>query len=204
MSLRVDDHNDRGPYILAPKGYFPAKCTGVKYLGEFETEWKGVKKLQKKILVSFLLEGVAQQSGEAYVIAQRYTLADGDESKLRKHVTSWKNPKMTKAEFAAFDLETLVGQRCQLFIEHKVSKDGKTFANVASIDEAPVINFAALSQKISQCWTHEGLNSIKGEAYTARKQGFISPDELKQLAEKSQARRTEIDSPTQEEELPGF
>jgi hypothetical protein len=204
MSLTVDQHNERGPYILAPKGYFPAKCTGVKYLGEFETEWNGIKKIQKKILMSWVLEGVAQESGEPYLIAQRYTLADGDEAKLRNHVTSWKNPKMTQAEFAAFDLESLVGQRCQIFIEHKIAKDGKTFANVVSIGEAPQVNFQSLSKKLEACWTHAGIDVIKGEAVSARQQQIITSVELNQLAAMSKARRTEIDNPAPTEDIPQF
>lgn len=200
--LRVGDHDQRPEYVLAPKGYHPAVCTEIEDLGIQETSYKGEKKKQHKVKFVWVIEGQFRDDGEPLSISQRYTLSAYENAKLLKHICGWVG-SMTEEQFKLFDLETLQGKRCQLFIEHN-TKDGKTFANVVSIGEAPLINFATLSQKIAACWTHPGLDALKGEAYSARKQGSISPDELKQLAAASQARRTEIDTAAAGDDTPSF
>lgn len=193
MAFTVGEHDNRGPYVLAPKGYFPAKCTSFKYLGEMEVEWKGEKKKQKKITFTWELSGPVMDDGRPYSITQRYTVSAGDNAKLRQHITSWLDkPSMTEEEFKKVDLESLVGSCCQLLIEHRVS-EGKTFANVTSIGAAPLVNFATLSQRIEQCWTHPGLDQLKNDCMSAFNQGQITQDELNQLAALSRAKRPKID-----------
>lgn len=201
MSLTVGQHEPaRGPYILAPKGYFPATLVDIRDLGEVETEYKGQKKKQFKVLLRWELEGPVLEDGRPVSISQRYTLSAYENSKLRQHVSSWQNKNFSEEEFKSFDLETLLNQRCQLFIEHR-AKDGKTFANVVSIGEAPQIDFAYFAAKIEAAWTHPALDAIKTEALAAKQKNLISPVELKALAEKSQARRADIDKPVQLEEV---
>ncbi len=201
--LRVGDHEQRPEYVLAPKGYHPAICTEIKDLGLVESSFKGEKKIQHKVRFTWVLEGTTRSDGGELAISQRYTLSAYENAKLRKHVCGWTGKSMTEEEFKRFDLETLLKTRCQLFIEHNTT-DGKTFANVVSIGEAPVMNYASLAKKIEGCWTHNGLDTIKQEAISAKRQGFITTEEITALAQLSQARRVEINNPKQEEGLPSF
>ncbi len=66
------------------------------------------------------------------VISKKYTLSLHRKAELRKDLEAWRGKSFTDEELKGFNLQNLLGVNCMLQVLHK-TKDGKTFANIASI-----------------------------------------------------------------------
>lgn len=69
-------------------------------------------------------------------ISSIYTLSLSEKSNLRPMLQSWRGKPFTEEELDGFDVRKVVGANCLLNIIHEV-KDGKTYANVASVNPLP-------------------------------------------------------------------
>ena len=60
-----------------------------------------------------------------------------EESNLGKNLISWRGKPFSKEEREQFDLSKLLGVPCMISVVHNEGKNGKTYANVASIMGIP-------------------------------------------------------------------
>lgn len=123
------------PRKLLPAGSHVARCVWVIDLGTQETNWQGVKDFKHQITLGFeVCEERIEIDGKdlPMFISSTYTLSLYKESKLAKHLSSWRGQPFTDEEAKAFQVANLLGVPCMLSIEH-TEKDGKTYANVSTI-----------------------------------------------------------------------
>lgn len=126
-----------------PAGVFIARCYRIIDLGTQRGEWKGKEKWSRKIVFSWELFGeeddgtpLVAEDGFPLVVSKRYTLSLGENSNLRADLKSWRGRDFTLDELNGFDVKNVLGAYCMLNITHD-EKDGKTYANVASISPLP-------------------------------------------------------------------
>lgn len=124
-----------GDYTPAPAGVHQAVCCDVVDLGIIETEWQGQKKRAHKVRVVWQIDA-AMSDGRPYTVSSRYTLSLHEKARLRADLQSWRGRAFTEAELQKFDLEMLIGAGCLLNVMHE-ARNGKTYANVASIMPLP-------------------------------------------------------------------
>lgn len=70
------------------------------------------------------------------VISATYTVSLNEKGKLRPMLESWRGRPFTQDELNAFDVSNVVGANCYLNITH-TTKNGKTYANIASVNPLP-------------------------------------------------------------------
>lgn len=123
-----------------PSGTHVAVCYRVIDLGTQVVDWQGQSKQQHKVMLSWELPDElmpdGEKAGEPFTIHQRYTLSSSEKATLRKHLEAWRGKKFTEEEIGKFKIESLIGVPCFLGIIHN-EKDGKTYANIASISKLP-------------------------------------------------------------------
>ncbi|HBD96393.1 MAG TPA: hypothetical protein DC057_19640 [Spirochaetia bacterium] len=111
-------------------------------LGTQEMEFKGVKKLLKKANLTWELptemEVFNEEKGEQpFSISNDYTLSMFEGANLRRDLEGWRGKGFSEEEATHFDITKLVGVACLLNVIHKPAKNGKTYANIASISTLP-------------------------------------------------------------------
>lgn len=126
-------------FIPAPEGLHFAVCVDVVDLGGVKTSWKGQESIKDMLRIVWQTEDKipsGEKAGQPYMINRRYTSSSHKKATLRIHCESWRGKAFTDEEFAAFDLEKLIGACCQIQITHNTS-DGTTYANIQAIVPAP-------------------------------------------------------------------
>lgn len=137
MSLTVSE-SAGGNFLPCPPGTFIARCSRIIDLGTQQTEWQGEKKQAPKVLITFeiLDEDTRREDGGAFTISKRYTASLHEKAGLRKDLASWRGRDFTPEELKGFSLANVLGKPCMVSVVH-VTKEGKTFANLASIMKPP-------------------------------------------------------------------
>lgn len=126
MSLVITENQK--DYPIPEEGLFNAVCVDAVALGTIETPW-GPK---EKVSLIFELDAT-DENGDRYVVGKRYTQSLNEKANLRKDLERWRNKKFTPQELkGGFDLETLIGVSCIVFISHNET-DKRTYANIDSI-----------------------------------------------------------------------
>lgn len=136
MSLTLSAANET-EYKPVPAGTYHATCIRIIDLGTQKNEFQGEVKFQPKILVQWEINdgGDSQlqtQDGHPLLMSKRYTASLNSKSQLAADLKAWRGRDFTPEEMAAFDLRHILGKTCLLGISH-VEKNGKTYANIASI-----------------------------------------------------------------------
>lgn len=129
---------DKGSdFTPAPAGSHLARCISVISLGTQPSE---IYDDTFKVMLAWELpnETIAV-NGESkpMVISKDYTLSLNKKAKLREHLEAWRGKAFTAEELQGFAVEKVLGQPCLLNIVHKVSGNGKTYANVAGVSGVP-------------------------------------------------------------------
>lgn len=75
----------------------------------------------------------ADDTGRRFVVRRRYTVSLNEKAALRRDLETWRGRKFTKDELRGFDVEQVLGKPCQVQIAHKLSEQGRTFANVTAV-----------------------------------------------------------------------
>lgn len=117
-------------YEPPPEGLGQAVCVDVEDLGFQENHFGG--KDQHKVRIHWMLEELNAE-GRPYFISQMYTNSLHEKAKLRQHLQSWRGRSFTSEELKGFDLENLIGVNCQIQVVHRITNEGRTFANVSAI-----------------------------------------------------------------------
>lgn len=122
-------------YPPAPAGPHAAVCVDVVDMGVLAVKWGGQEKQQHKIRLVWQIDE-DRDDGKPHLVSRRYTLSLHEKAGLRKDLESWRGRPFTDDELEGFDVEALLGVPVLLNITH-TSKDGNTYANVASLMKLP-------------------------------------------------------------------
>jgi hypothetical protein len=115
-----------------PEGRHPAICVDVVPIGEEETEWKGVKKMQPKVVVVFQAfpeTGEKTKEGLPFQAENKFTASLAPEAILRLKLEKWRGRAFTAEEMTGFNLMKLRGVPAWISIIHNGN-----FANIVDIE----------------------------------------------------------------------
>ena len=122
-------------YAPAPSGTFAAVCVDVVDMGLVKVSWGGKEKSQHKITIVWQIDE-ERDDGKPHAVRKRYTLSLHEKAQLRKDLEAWRGRPFTDEELQGFDVETVLGVGAMIGIVHS-TKDGNTYANVASVSKMP-------------------------------------------------------------------
>ena len=129
------------PFEKAPAGIHVAIAIRIVDVGTRQTEWKGQKKEQHQIMVTWELPNARMTEGETagkpFIVSKFYTLSMYDNSRLRKDIDAWRGVKLTDKQADEFNITKLLKVPCMLQIIHETAKDGKEYANINAIMGLP-------------------------------------------------------------------
>lgn len=125
MPLVIKGSQDFEP---APPGLHHAVCVDVVNLGYQETKFG--KKKQLKIVWQLKAR---DQKGKRFQVRRTYTQSLNDKSNLRHDLETWRGRPFSRAELVEFDIEKLLGANCQMQVIHRISAQGRTYANPQAI-----------------------------------------------------------------------
>ena len=119
------------------------RCYRVIDLGTQMSEFQGKKRKARKVMIGFELFGeddegtpLLLEDGRPMSISKRYTLSLSEKAILRADLESWRGRAFTDDELAGFDLKHLLGVYALVNVKHD-TRDGKTYANIASLSPLP-------------------------------------------------------------------
>jgi hypothetical protein len=124
-----------GSFTPAPAGTHCAVCCDVIDIGVVEVTFQNKTRKQHKVAICWQI-AEDMDDGKPFLVRRRYTLSLHEKSSLRRDLESWRGRAFTHTELEAFDVENLLSAGCLLNIIHE-SRNGSTFANVASIMKLP-------------------------------------------------------------------
>lgn len=136
-SVVVQVNGGDGQFEPHPEGTFLARCVDVIDLGEKVEQFEmNPKKLVPKIALVFVTGEFREFNGkpELHTLTKEFTASFGDRANLRKFAESWRGKSYKDSELTnGVDFGKMAGAYAQISVEHKVSRQGRTFANIASI-----------------------------------------------------------------------
>ena len=116
-------------FTPAPEGLHVACCCDVVDLGIADHGF-GEKPY---VELRWMLEDENPETGQRFIVRRRYTNSLSEKASLRKDLETWRGRKLNREELDRFDLEVLIGKPCQIQIAHRLTDQGKTFANVTAV-----------------------------------------------------------------------
>ena len=133
MALVVS--SEKKQWDLPKDGEQEAICVDVIDAGEQDTPWGSKRK------VRFVWElAEYRKDGKPFLLNQYYTLSLHEKAQLRKDLKKWRGADLSRQEIKGFDLESMIGERCRVVIEHRES-GGIVYANLSSIlpSRSPIV-----------------------------------------------------------------
>lgn len=129
-----DDKN----FAPVPEGNHIAVCYRVIDLGTQRGEYQGKENHRRKLLISWEIPDEKMEDGRPFTIGQRFTWSMSDKAALREILESWRGKAFTEVDFGpqGFDIMNVIGVGCMLNVVH-AHKNGKTYANIASVAKLP-------------------------------------------------------------------
>ena len=157
MSFIVENTAPAGDFKAVPAGLHLARCYRIIDLGTQRSEYEGVEKHQRKIMLGWELHGkddegneLVTDRGDPLAIFKNYTLSWNDKANLRIDLQNWRNKPFTEAEMRRFDIQTILGAWCMLTVIQRPGKTGKLYANVKAVSPVPsVIKSAGLPPAVN-------------------------------------------------------
>ena len=157
MSFIVENTSTGGDFKPVPAGLHLARCYRIIDLGTQRSEYEGVEKHQRKIMLGWELHGkddegdeLVTDRGDPLAIFKNYTLSWNDKANLRIDLQNWRNKPFTEEEMRRFDIQTILGAWCMLTVIQRPGKNGKLYANVKAVSPVPsVIKSAGLPPAIN-------------------------------------------------------
>ena len=146
MSFIVEASGGGREFKTVPAGTHLARLYRIVDLGTQTSQFDGGEvKMQRKVMFGWEIHGeddngapLLTEEGKPMAVFKNYTLSWNEAATLRKDLQGWRGQPWTDKEAARFDLKNVLGQWCMLNIIHRPgNKDGKIFANVASISPVP-------------------------------------------------------------------
>lgn len=138
MGLVGTNKGGGGDYIHHPSGAFPARLIDVIDLGRLKSVYNGKEKIQPKMEWRFWAGQTATKDGREIplYVTQRLTVSTNEKAKARLLVEAVRGKKLTKAEEAAFDYESLLGGAFFINVVHNEVGE-RTYANLSSMMPVP-------------------------------------------------------------------
>lgn len=118
-----------GDFTPAPQGLHNAVCCDVEDLGFEQSQYGQRHRLQ----IVWQLEALNPNTGKRFEVRRKYGATLNPKSDLYRDLSVWRGKPLTTEEAAKFDIEKLLGIPCQLQVMHKISDNGKTYANVQAV-----------------------------------------------------------------------
>jgi hypothetical protein len=126
-----------------PEGTHMALCYRIIDLGTQRWEYQGEQQIGRKVLIGWELHGndyedkpLTTDDGRPLAMSKQFTLSLGKKAALRSVLESWRSKSFTDQELAGFDISQVLGVPCMLTVKHE-TKNGKTYANVATVSKFP-------------------------------------------------------------------
>jgi hypothetical protein len=138
MAIIANSNGGGKDFQPVEAGTYTARCYSMIHIGTVIEEYNGEKKEANKVRLTFELptemKVFKEENGEQpQVIGKDFTLSMHEKAGLRKFLSSWRGKAFTDDEAKSFDITKLLGVACTLGITHKVSKTGKTYAEISSV-----------------------------------------------------------------------
>ncbi len=157
MSFIVENTAPAGDFKAVPAGLHLARCYRIIDLGTQRSEYEGVEKHQRKIMLGWELHGkddegneLVTERGDPLAIFKNYTLSWNDKANLRIDLQNWRNKPFTETEMRRFDIQSILGAWCMLTVIQRPGKTGKMYSNVKGVAPVPsVIKSAGLPPAIN-------------------------------------------------------
>lgn len=139
MSDTVYATGSESKYRTHPEGQFIGQCVDVIDMGEKVEEYAGKEpSIFHKCVIVFRTDERNEDTGEHIDVAREFTVSMGDKANLRKFLEQWRGKPYNAAEVKEkVPLHKLTGQWSLLTIAHKVSKGGRTYANITAAVGVP-------------------------------------------------------------------
>ena len=134
MGRYASDTGGGSDFKPAPAGTHMARCVRLIDLGTHHGEWQGKPTVRNQVYIGWELPDELDSFGDKmqpYTVGRFFTNSLSEKSNLRPLLEAWRGKAFTVEELMKFDLESIVGQPCQLTIVHE-TKEGKTKAKVMS------------------------------------------------------------------------
>lgn len=138
----IAEKPEGGNFIQVEPGTYVARCYSMIQIGTVEIEYKGEKKKQHKVSITWELPTETaifheEKGPEPFVVSKKYTLSLHEKSNLRKDLESWRGKGYTEEEAKHFDITKLLGQPCLLSVIHSPRPDDptKTYTAISSISK---------------------------------------------------------------------
>jgi hypothetical protein len=139
MSI-IAEKPEGGNFIQVEPGTYVARCYSMIEIGTIEVEFKGEKKKQHKVSITWELPTETavfneDKGPEPFVVSKKYTLSMHEKSNLRKDLESWRGKGYTDKEAERVDITKLIGQPCLLSVIQSPRPDdpSKTYTAISSI-----------------------------------------------------------------------
>ena len=134
--MLIKSNSEGSDFEITPAGLYPGVCYGVVDCGTHEEVWQGEPHDRHIMFILFELPTLTidiQGETKPRAISQKYTKSMHPKAALRKMLENWRGKPFAEHEARqGFDIETIIGQNCQINIIHNESGD-KTYANIGSI-----------------------------------------------------------------------
>ena len=111
----------------ATAGIHQATCVGIADMGMQESEWQGVKKVQRKLQLCFALNDQEHEGEAITILSSRFTASLHEKSALTKFLSTWGQTKVAK-------IGDLVGKQAMLIVG---VDEEKGYVDIAGIS-API------------------------------------------------------------------
>lgn len=144
MSLVAKDSGGGGSFTPVPPGMYLARCYRIVDLGTQKSEYKGVMKSLRKVMLQFEVHGeddagnaIVTAKGEPMSISKNFTLSLAEKATLRTDLQTWRGKEFTADELRGFELKNVLGQWAMLNISKSLGNNGKEYTNIATINSVP-------------------------------------------------------------------
>jgi hypothetical protein len=135
------DSSSKTKFPPCPEGGYAVICGDVWDPWSVESTYPDSKgKIIDKTRVVFLTDEVNPDTGQPYEVSEVLNLTMGSAekpSRARERFTAWRGKAFSDQEARAFDWETLIGKPAYITVIHNTGKDGRVWANIASIAPLP-------------------------------------------------------------------
>lgn len=155
MALIATD-NGSGDFRPVPQGVHLGRAFRVIDLGTQPRTYQGKPNGSvRKVMLSWELYGEAEdgtplltEDGRPLSVSKRYTLSLSEKATMRADLEAWRGRSFTEEELAGFDVSKLLGAPALVNVKQE-QRDGKTYANVASISPVPKAMRATLPEPVN-------------------------------------------------------
>jgi hypothetical protein len=114
---------------LVPEGIHPAICYCIAELGTQETSFGD----KPQVHIGWEVPEERLPDGRVAVVSRRYSVSAHQKSSLRGDIEKWQGRRLNDVDLDTFDFNALIGQTCQVSIQHSDDIGGRIYANVAGV-----------------------------------------------------------------------